>query len=49
MTTSSETNQLSEVLKVEDRYYEDAWVYEWSNDRKHYSTDKNDTGIYDGN
>ena len=49
MTTSSSTTMLHEVLKIEKAdHYKDPVVYEFSNEEKKTSTDKTDSGIYDG-
>ena len=46
--TYSERAWLSEVTDVDEDYYKDDIAYEWSNGRKMYSTDRYDTGVYDG-
>ena len=48
MTTTSETDFLSEVLKVDKDHYKDEDVYEFSNGRTFKNTDRTDKGIYDG-
>ena len=49
MTTTSERNILDIVLELDDDHYEPEDVYEFSNERKFKSTDRTDSGIYDGN
>ena len=49
MTTTSDKNILDIVLELDDDHYEPEDVYEFSNERKFKSTDKTDSGIYDGN
>ena len=48
MTTTSEKPWLAEVLEVDKEHYEPEDVYEFSNGRKFKSTDKTDSGVYDG-
>ena len=49
MTTTSNKSILDEVLELEDNFYDPEDVYEFSNGRKFKSTDRTDSGIYDGN
>jgi len=49
MTTTSERNILDIVLELDEAHYEPEVVYEFSNERKFKSTDRTDSGIYDGN
>ena len=44
----SEREFLAEVVDADDEFYKDDIAYEWSNGRKHLSTDRYDTGVYDG-
>lgn len=46
--TYGENNWLSEILEAEDELYKDDIAYEWSNGRKMYSTDRYNSGVYDG-
>lgn len=49
MTTTSQTDILTEVLKVDKKeHYEPEVVYEFSDGKEFKSTDKTDHGIYDG-
>lgn len=47
-TNTSEVTWLSVVLQVEPDKYKEEDVYEFSNGRKFKSTDKTNSGIYDG-
>lgn len=48
MTSTSEKSWLAEVCDHDPDHYKEEDVYEFSNDRKFKSTDKTDTGVYDG-
>jgi hypothetical protein len=48
MTTTSQTDMLSEVTKVDKDHYKRDIAYEFSNGRKFEDTDNTDSGIYDG-
>lgn len=48
MTTTSERTILDEVLELDPDHYEPEDVYEFSNERNFKSTDKTDSGVYDG-
>jgi hypothetical protein len=46
--TTTEVPWLDIVLEADDEYYETEDVYEFSNGRTFESTDKTDSGVYDG-
>ena len=48
MSTYSEKSWLAEVVEADKDHYKNDVAYEWSNERKMESTDKTDSGVYDG-
>jgi len=46
--TYGENNWLAIVLEHDNEYYEDPYVYEFSNSRRFTCTDRYDSGVYDG-
>lgn len=45
---TSERNILDKVLELDPAHYDPEDVYEFSNERKFKSTDRTDSGVYDG-
>lgn len=48
MTSTTTKNWLDLVTKADKDHYKPEVVYKWSNGKKHKSTDKTSSGIYDG-